>query len=343
MSSNAQLQALANATEAKIAELKQELEEVELMIEQSQLEVEKLVQRSGTITAHLQQVQANIDTMPRPDIRATYDAALESQQRLYVMRGQLDKLQNDKQHLHEIISLNTKLLDLIAGETSGSKNSGKVSSATTEKLEMIIQAQEAERQRLSTQMHDGPAQALSNFILQTEIAMRLFDVDQARAREELANLKIAATSTFQKVRDFIVELRPMMLDDLGLVPTLKRYIDSYKEQTAVDIRMNVLGSEQRFESYLEVLIFRSVQELISNAVRHSQASQVKLLLDLTESTISVVVEDNGRGFDQEILETRESMGLKLIRERIEMLGGELDISTSPGEGTRVRYNVPLNK
>ena len=82
----------------------------------------------------------------------------------------------------------------------------------------VVEAQEAERQRLSRQIHDGPAQALSNFILQTEIAMRLFDIDTERARAELQSLKTSATSTFQKVRDFIFDLRPMMLDDLGLVP-----------------------------------------------------------------------------------------------------------------------------
>lgn len=222
-----------------------------------------------------------------------------------------------------------------------SQSPGRVSAATAEKLEMVIQAQEGERHRLSQQMHDGPAQALSNFILQTEIAMRLFDVNQEKAREELSSLKMAATATFQKVRDFIVELRPMMLDDLGLVPTLKRYVDSYQEQAGMDIRLNVMGSEQRFESYIEVMVFRSVQELIANANRHSQASQVKILLDLAGSSINVTVEDNGRGFDVETFEEREGMGLKIIRDRVEMLGGEFDVSSSPGDGARIRFSVPL--
>jgi two-component system sensor histidine kinase DegS len=99
---------------------------------------------------------------------------------------------------------------------------------------MLVNAQETERQRLSRQMHDGPAQALSNFILQTEIAMRLMDVDAGQAREELNSLKASAMGTFQKVRNFIFELRPMMLDDLGLAPTIRRYADAFKEQTGLD-------------------------------------------------------------------------------------------------------------
>lgn len=338
-----QLQAFLTQTEKDVEQMKNELEEVDLMIEQSQLEVEKLVQRNGSITAHLQQVQSNFDTMPRPDIRATYDAALESQQRLFVMRGQLEKLQSDKQHLERTISQHETILDLVANgvELTGLGVSGRVSTATTEKLEMVVQAQEAERQRLSQQMHDGPAQALSNFILQTEIAMKLFDVDQKRARQELENLKNAATSTFQKVRDFIVELRPMMLDDLGLVPTLRRYVESYQEQSGMDIRLNVMGTEQRFESYIEVMVFRSVQELISNAARHSQATQAKILLDITPQVINVTVEDNGKGIDLSMLEEREGMGLKLIKDRTEMLGGDFEVNSLPGEGTRVHYSVPL--
>jgi two-component system sensor histidine kinase DegS len=147
-------------------------------------------------------------------------------------------------------------------------------------IEMIVNAQEAERQRLSRQMHDGPAQALSNFILQTEIAMRLLDADPARAKEELGNLKIAAMNTFQKVRNFIFELRPMMLDDLGLVPTIRKYVDAFKEQTGLDVSLNVTGTERRLEPYIEVMLFRAIQELLGNAARHSQATMIKVQLDM---------------------------------------------------------------
>ena len=101
----------------------------------------------------------------------------------------------------------------------------------------MINAQEAERQRLSRQMHDGPAQALSNFIVQTEIANRLLDIDAKRAKEELDNLKNSAMNTFKEVRTFIFELRPMMLDDLGLFPTVRRYVDNFKEQTGAEVNL----------------------------------------------------------------------------------------------------------
>jgi two-component system sensor histidine kinase DegS len=207
-------------------------------------------------------------------------------------------------------------------------------------VEMMIRAQESERQRLARQMHDGPAQALSNFILQTEIAMRLFDLDQQKAKEELVNLKTSATSTFQKVRDFITELRPMSLDDLGLAPTLLRNIETLKSQTGIDIRLTVTGLEQRLESYLEVMIFRAVQELVGNAIKHSGATNIKVQIDSTETDVRVNVDDNGKGFDVALIEEGSGMGLKVIRDRVEMLGGRLEVDSVAGQGSRISFQIP---
>lgn len=313
------------------------LHEVTLMIEQSQVEVGKLTQRNAAITAHLQQVQAQGNNASIEDVRMAYDSALDAQQRLFVMRGQLEKLQSDQAHLDQYNTLLKKVLESLQVGDVGGGVSQKTSSAG---IDMVIQAQEAERQRLSRQMHDGPAQALSNFILQTEIAMRLMDIDVAQAREELSSLKASAMGTFQKVRNFIFELRPMMLDDLGLVPTIKRYVESFKEQNNLDITATITGQERRLESYIEVLVFRAIQELLGNAARHSQASQVKVQVDISDSAVKVVVDDNGKGFDSEIINQGASLGLGLIRERVEMLGGAFELASQVGKGARITFSLP---
>jgi two-component system sensor histidine kinase DegS len=258
------------------------------------------------------------------------------------MRGQLEKLQNDKGHLEKY---KATLENIVSGNGAGgdASSAGAPSAGTKSQMagiEMIVNAQEAERQRLSRQMHDGPAQALSNFILQTEIAMRLLDVDPAQAKDELGNLKTSAMGTFQRVRSFIFELRPMMLDDLGLVPTLRKYADAFKEQAGLDVSVTVTGTERRLESYLEVMIFRAVQELLGNASRHSQATLIKVQIDLGNDTIRVSVEDNGKGFSPEILKESNNLGLKLIRERSEMLGGSFEVDSSAGSGARISFSVP---
>jgi two-component system sensor histidine kinase DegS len=314
-----------------------ELRELERKIQQSRVEVDKLVKRNAAVTASLQRVQEQIDSTPSAEVKSAYDAALEALQRLMVMRGQMERLQDQQVGL-------VKYQNLLEGinQTLGmgmSNEPGSAGSFAT--VEMMIRAQEAERQRLSRQMHDGPAQALSNFILQSEIATRLFDVDQERARDELQVLKTSAATTFQQVRDYIFQLRPMMLDDLGLVPTVKRYVDAVKNQTGLDIEVTVTGTERRLESYLEVVIFRSVQELLTNALTHSQATEIQVQLDLVETEVRTSIEDNGKGFDPKMLDSESHMGLRLIRERTEMLGGYFEIDSVQGQGTRVLFRVPI--
>jgi len=267
--------------------------------------------------------------------------ALDVQQRLLVMRGQLEKLQSDQVNLQRYVDMLEKCHKMLL-DCAFTPQSGRSGGSTV--LEMVINGQELVRQRLSQQMHDGPAQALSNFILQTEIATRMFDLNPEQAKEELSNLRSAAMSSFQKVRGFITELRPMMLDDLGLFPTLRRYVDVYKEQTGQDVNLIIKGQERRLESYLEVMIFRAVQELIGNSARHNMDTPVKLQTNvqifIEENQIKVIVADNGKGFDVESLAHTDGVGLKLIRERVEMLGGFFEVDSTVGQGCKVSFQVP---
>ena len=327
--------------QTELEETQRALREIKLMIEQSQVELTKLTQRNAAITTHLQQVQTQIAQTSPEEIRMAYDSALDAQQRLFVMRGQLEKLQGEKNYLEKYKIILERPTLAVPGPVGGGSASGGAKGPFAG-IEMIVNAQEAERQRLSRQMHDGPAQAMSNFILQTEIAMRLLDIDPAQAREELSSLKTSAMGTFQKVRNFIFELRPMMLDDLGLVPTVRKYVDAYKEQTSLDVSLTINGSERRLEPYLEVMIFRAIQELMGNAARHSQATTLKVNLDMGSDLVRISVDDNGKGFDPEVVHGATSLGLKLIRERAEMLGGIFEIDSAVGKGARIVFSVPAH-
>jgi two-component system sensor histidine kinase DegS len=319
------------------------LQEITMMIDQSQAELTRLTQRNASITGNLQQILAQIETVPRVDIRNAYSNAMDAQQRFLVMRGQLDKLQTDQAYLQKLtkdLEAALRMVGMSGAKDAPAGNKGGGSAI----LEMVVKAQEAERQRLSRQMHDGPTQALSNFIVQTEIAARLFEIDQTRAKEELNNLKQAALSTFQKVRTFIFELRPMSLDDLGLYPTIKRYVEAFKEQTGQDVSLVMRGQEQRFESYVEVMVFRALQELMGNSARHNLDApgkiQINVVVSVEDNLIKVSVSDNGKGFSPASLATSEGIGLKLIRERVEMLGGYMDIDAAPDQGCKVSFQVP---
>lgn len=327
----------------KIADASQKIKLLNETIEQSQTEISRLTQKASIITAQLQKCQVDLDQVSKQEIRDSFSEAMDSQQRLLVMRGQLEKLQEQQNQLHALIN---SLEELKESYTSDSRTTASRMSKTRsiETLEMLITAQEAERQRLSRQMHDGPAQALSNFIVQAEIATKLFDIDPAKARDELDKLKSSAMSTFQKIRNFVAEIRPMMLDDLGLVPTLKKYISNIKEDTGPDVSLTINGGEKKLEPYLEVFVFRTVQELVSNAIKRNQNNtdmQIDVVLTIENSRVILSVLDNGKEFSAEDLKSEDGLGVNLIEERVDLLGGTFNIQTTNLASVEVTMSIPV--
>jgi len=269
--------------------------------------------------------------------------------RLFMMRSQLEQLESKRQNLEiyaqqlqVFLSFSGQLDALGASSPSSAKAAGRAGQDT---IVHIIEAQEEERQHLARQMHDGPAQSLTNLILQAEICERLFDTNPDQARVELNNLKNAVTVTFQKTREFIFDLRPMMLDDLGLVPTLKRYVKDFEEKSKISTNLNVMGKDSRLPVYIEVTIFRVIQAILNNVRQHAHANQSRINVDLQPDSISASVEDDGSGFNvEEVLasaEQRRTLGIATMKERVEMLGGTLQFESSIGRGTRVRLDIPL--
>jgi two-component system sensor histidine kinase DegS len=117
-------------------------------------------------------------------------------------------------------------------------------------------------------------------------------------------------------------------------------VEAFKEQNSVDVRLSVSGVERRLESYIEVMLFRAIQELLGNAVRHSQASQIAVQIDIAEASVKIVVEDNGKGFDVASVLEGGNMGIKVIKERVEMLGGFMDVESALGRGSRITFQIP---
>lgn len=320
-----------------------ELREVNSKLEQSRGEMERLAKNNARVTGEVKNLEKDFEAVPRASIKQVYEAAQDAQQRLFVMRGQVDRLQADQTNLKRYLKTLDRLLNVVADEpaTGDAEVDSEVSTKNTNIR--IIEAAEDERKRLATKMHDGPAQSLTNFILQAEICQRLFDKDQGRAREELTNLKNSASSTFQKVRDFIFDLRPMMLDDLGLMPTVRRYVEAFQEKSPISVNLVTSGEHRRLESHREVIVFRSLQELMTNVRDHANATEVTVTLDMGGDQIRASVEDNGRGFGTGELSDPSSdlaMGLGTIQERVGLIGGEVHIDSASGQGSKVVINIP---
>jgi two-component system sensor histidine kinase DegS len=350
-------EALLNEVRGEYERTQLRLKELQALIEQSQAEVRRLQQKSVDVNTQLNRLEANFDTVPRNDIKVIYTNALDTKTRLLTMQSQLEKVQQDRTQLDNFSKILAHLVELVEGvpagsiagisqAVSGGTSGGHNGSLSNDTIIRIIQTQEAERQRLARQMHDGPAQSLTNFILQAEICQRLFDRNPDRATEELGNLKTAASSTFQKVRDFIFDLRPMMLDDLGLVPTVRRYTDAFADKSSIETRVNIVGEERRrMESHTEVMMFRSIQELLAYTRDVSSASKVELILDVSSNPIKASVTFNGNDINETEAAAQQSQGkifgLTALRERVELVGGSLDV-VGDGEN-RVEISLPTEQ
>lgn len=326
-----------------------EVKELDILIRQSSAEVDKISQRNAQVANRVRQMEDILDTIPRQDIKDAYSVAQEMQTRLFTMRGQMEQLQAKQQVLERHAAALRLVLEAAGQETPGADGEGGDDSRgggdSGSGIVRIINAQESERQHLARQMHDGPAQSLTNLILQAEICERLFDTDPQRARAELVMLKDSVTQTFQKVRGFIFDLRPMMLDDLGLNPTIKRCVQDFEAKSGIKCTLSLMGKEQRLPSHTEITVFRVLQGLLANVQRHANATQVDVLLHLDPQGLLVTVEDNGSGFNvEEALaraRQRKTLGLATMIEQVELLGGEITFDSAPRRGTRVQFRLPV--
>lgn len=323
----------------------QKLKEIDMLIQQTSSEVDRFMQTNAGAVARTRQIEAQFDTVPREDIQKTYNRLIQNQQRLFTMRGQLEKLQSDQKNLTSIGELYQNILQYSAPVLMDLPDQPATDIASTSQAMVIsiIEAQEQERLRLSRQMHDGPAQSLTNLVLQAEICERLFDRDPERARTELAELKKNVMKTFKTVKSFIFDLRPMMLDDLGLVPTIKRYVDGLTDEGFSGLSLQVTGKDRRLAAHKEVTIFRVIQSLVHISREQSHAASIIIHLNIEDDEIDVTLEDNGNGFElDDSLTSKDAVQINLptIRERIEMLGGKIHFISAPGQGLKVNFSMP---
>lgn len=211
-----------------------------------------------------------------------------------------------------------------------------------------LRALEQERRRFARDIHDGPAQAFANAIIGLEFVERAIRVGgenpQERALNEIERIKGSLREGLTEIRRFIFDLRPTMLQDRGLIPTLEHYIGTYQSIFPMAVELTIQPDLPRLTNEQELACFRTIQESIQNASKHARASRVDVaILQSTDGAVEICIQDDGRGFNPErvIEHAMGGAGLKGMRERAELLGGVLDIASAPGEGTRIALRVPI--
>ncbi len=211
-------------------------------------------------------------------------------------------------------------------------------------LEGVIAAQEEERRRIARELHDSTSQSLTSLIVGLRMLETAGDIEQVR--EQSQQLRQTTRQTLEDVHTMAVQLRPPVLDDLGLTAALGRFIQEFRQRFHLNIDFQVVGLEhKRLPAAIETAVYRILQEALTNVAKHAQAEHISVLLEERDGQISGIVEDDGQGFNAEESLHRglqeAKLGLYGMQERAQQLGGSLVIESKPGQGTTIYVRIPI--
>lgn len=346
-----------NISEDARMEHEQLLRELEVTKEKVQLYIEKGDQLERNVQfskQRLSEVNKYFDRYSEDQIREVYESTHALQTQLATLRTEEKNLRLKRDELERRLVSLSHTIEKAQG--LGAKVSvvlqylnedfRKVNDLIIEAQEKeefglkIIEAQEEERRKISREIHDGPAQMLANILLRSEIVDRTFRSGYPEeALKEIKSVRKMIRSSLYEVRRIIYDLRPMALDDLGLVPTLRKYLNTTMDYSDVEIEFSVLGQESRLNPKYEVAFFRLTQEAVQNAIKHAEPTLIKVRLEMNNKFLNVTVQDDGKGFNPE-QKRDKSFGLIGMKERVEMLDGTLTINSRIGRGTTIHIHVP---
>lgn len=343
-----------------------ELNRLLLLLDQVQEEtnqcialVEDLERKTREARSKLAAINRDFASYTETEIREAYAVAERrmvelgaAREREKALRQRRDDLERQVKHVRQVVAKADHVVsqvgialdflsgnvDTLAERVQGIKFQAAIAS-------QVIRAQEEERRRVARDIHDGPAQLLANMALRVELLERMAGRDPEQLHRELRGMQDAIKSSLRDLRRVIFNLRPMALDDLGLVPTLRGYLDMMREQFGLETELTVLGRERRLTPTAEIALFRIAQEAVHNAHHHSRCRRVKVRVEFGAQGVHLSVVDDGIGFDpkrlpEKVVDRERGFGLLHMRERARLLQGEFRVMSEPGKGTTVSVRVP---
>jgi two-component system sensor histidine kinase DegS len=356
--SKEELYQLGESARREYERTKYELDSVKKQISDIIREVEELEEEYMKARLYLMEVSREFKKYSEEEIKYAYERAHEKQLELLSKREKEKMLRLTRDHLErnlknleatirraeELIANIGMVLKILGNDLESiSIEIGEIQQRQALGFS-IIMAQEEERKRVAREIHDGPAQSLANIVMRAEYCLKLMELDPSRVREELIALMEMVRKSLQDVRKIIFDLRPMSLDDLGLVPALKKYVEIFQNECGIFVELTVLGVEYPLENGQAVAIFRVIHEAMTNIKKYARASQVVIKVEFLKNKVNVLVRDNGIGFDVEKVFSEKqgkAFGIIGMRERIQLLNGKFEIKSSPNRGTEVFLSVPV--
>ena len=353
----AQIYDIYEAARLELENVRRDVERIKQQTSEMIFKVDELEQKERRSRLRLMEVSRNFRVYTEQDVKIAYEETSKIQVDLAVAREQeqnlrrqrdnleirLKALKNTVEKAETLVAQVGAVLGFMGNQMEGVLT--QIDSIQQRQLfgAKIIKAQEEERRRVAREIHDGPAQAMANVVFRADVCERLIDTNLERTKAELKDLREQVRLCLKETRKIIFDLRPMTLDDLGLVPTVRRILEMFKDRTGVVAEIRIFGEEKRLDAHVETGLFRILQEALSNIEKHAQATVATVRMEFTLKAVTAIIEDNGQGFDIEYPADSDSFGLMGMKERIDLLDGELTIQSRRNEGTKITVRVPLIK
>jgi signal transduction histidine kinase len=208
----------------------------------------------------------------------------------------------------------------------------------------ILQAQEEERKRISRELHDVIAQTLTGISIRLTALKTGVAVNAKGLQKKIASTQRLVEESVRIVHQFARELRPSVLDDLGLIPALHSFVKTFADRTRLRIRLRIFAGVEQLDAAQRTVLYRVAQEALTNVARHAHATQVEMCIEKTAGSTHMWIRDDGRSFpvDQTLRSRKNNrLGLLGMRERVEMVGGSFGVESAPGKGTTIEVQIPF--
>jgi len=337
---------LREALERQASNVEQEIALIERLHRQLQTRINEGQERRESADAIRQHMLRSLSKFGPEEIRTALDEHTDAIAELALAeRDSRNMVDRRAAATERLLALRTEL-ELVADvlrlgdATAPAQGQSNLRSASRQVFQVI----EQERMRIARDMHDGPAQSMSNLVLQAEILERLVARPEA-LMAELQDFKGSVRNALDETRQLIFDLRPMTLDDLGLVPTLRKYTKEYGDKHGIKVRLHAVGEEQRLPGNIEGTLFRIIQEALTNVQKHSHAELAEVSLNINRERVVATIKDDGQGFDVQLVggnvTENRNLGLISMRERCELEHGALEVRSEPGKGTEIRAEFRL--
>lgn len=342
---------LESQTRQELEQSQQQSQEIRLLLGQTTSEVEKLGQREIALANRVRDMEVNLDSYSRADIRTLYNANHEVQLRLFMMRGQAEQLESRQQNIRDYQDKLRMIMDLlqVQQDLAAERNTSDEKPVMRQMGAMIpswqnavavIEGQEEERQRLAREIQDGPTQSLTNLLLHLEVCRHVLKRDPDGAQKELDALKNMLSGMLQETRRLLADIRPLALEDLGLVEMLRRHLYEISREHGIEVAINSSGLSSSLPRHLQIALYRLLQGMVGAILVPGRGGHLVVTLRSEEERVVAQIETEGPVASGAVARLNGFLANPFLARRLDLLEGHIDNTAASEEAARLVLQLP---